>query len=252
MRIPKWIREIKNEAHPPLWMRLIVGCHENWRHPLQRLRIPRYIAAVKESRGTDDIDSWIDLAADGLDHTIIPLQMKPEMRRLLLLLEQQRPKRLLEIGTLLGGTLFLFSRVAAEDATIVSIDLPYRGPGMGYPRWKMPLFEAFGWPDQRIHLIRGDSHASDTIEQLKLALGGASLDFLFIDGDHSYEGMREDFECYAPMVREGGIVVMDGIEPRRGKHGDTNLFWNDIKSQYRHEEIVDNRDAGWGIGVLHV
>jgi len=33
------------------------------------------------------------------------------------------------------------------------------------------------------------------------------IDMLFIDGDHSYEGVRRDWQLYMPHVREFGIVV---------------------------------------------
>ena len=36
----------------------------------------------------------------------------------------------------------------------------------------------------------------------------SAIDFLFLDGDHSYEGVRRDFENYAPLVRPGGIVAL--------------------------------------------
>jgi hypothetical protein len=30
------------------------------------------------------------------------------------------------------------------------------------------------------------------------------VDFLFIDGDHTYEGVKKDFEMYSPLVRREG------------------------------------------------
>lgn len=33
------------------------------------------------------------------------------------------------------------------------------------------------------------------------------IDFLFIDGDHSYEGIKRDFDLFAPHVRKFGLVV---------------------------------------------
>lgn len=33
--------------------------------------------------------------------------------------------------------------------------------------------------------------------------------YLLIDGDHSYDGVRRDFENYAPLVTPGGIVAID-------------------------------------------
>ena len=33
-----------------------------------------------------------------------------------------------------------------------------------------------------------------------------SLDFLFIDGNHSYESVKEDIKLYLPKVKKGGLI----------------------------------------------
>ena len=81
------------------------------------------------------------------------------------------PRRVLEIGTLRGGTLYLFCRAALPDATIVTVDLEGGRFGGGYPECKSPFYEAFAGPRQRLHLVRGDSHARETLEQVKGILG---------------------------------------------------------------------------------
>lgn len=37
----------------------------------------------------------------------------------------------------------------------------------------------------------------------------ARVRMLFIDGDHSYEGVRNDIELFAPLLQPGGIIVFD-------------------------------------------
>jgi hypothetical protein len=36
-----------------------------------------------------------------------------------------------------------------------------------------------------------------------------SLDWIYIDGDHSYEGTRTDLESFAPKMRAGGLITGD-------------------------------------------
>ena len=55
---------------------------------------------------------------------IRPGQVKEEIMELLKILVKHRPKFMLEIGTAGGGTLFLFTRIATSDATLLSVDLP--------------------------------------------------------------------------------------------------------------------------------
>jgi len=37
--------------------------------------------------------------------------------------------------------------------------------------------------------------------------GDESLDFVYIDADHSYNAVKEDIAAWAPKVRRGGIVA---------------------------------------------
>jgi len=54
---------------------------------------------------------------------IRPIQITDEIKNLLLILDKAKPKVVLEIGTAGGDTLFLFSNIAHEEATLISVDL---------------------------------------------------------------------------------------------------------------------------------
>ncbi len=95
-------------------------------------------------------------------------------------------------------------RVCAPDAHIISVDLPHGEFGGGYPMWKVPIYNAFATSEQRLDLLRGDSHAVKTRARVDSLLRGEMLDFIFIDGDHSHEGVRQDFESYRSLVRLAG------------------------------------------------
>ncbi|MEM4674909.1 MAG: class I SAM-dependent methyltransferase, partial [Nitrososphaerota archaeon] len=103
------------------------------------------------------------------------------------------------------------------------------GPfGGGYPEWRIPLYKSFAKEGQRIHLIRADSHDPKTLEIVKRILGDGKLDFLFIDGDHTYEGVKRDFEIYSPLVRRGGIIAFHDIVPGPPENvGGVPTFWNE-------------------------
>jgi predicted O-methyltransferase YrrM len=161
------------------------------------------------------------------------------------------PKRVLEIGTFQGGTLCMLARLSAMRATIISIDLPGGKFGGGQSSVRSLLYHTFGKLFQSMHLIRGDSHSEEVAARVKHIT--ESLDVLFIDGDHSYEGVKRDFLFYSPLVRPGGIVAFHDIaEHRKETGGDVPQFWNEVKTSHRYEEIIENREQGWGIGVLYV
>ena len=186
--------------------------------------------------------------------SIKPSQVKDEIAKLLEIVAELKPKVVLEIGTAGGGTLFLFTRIADPEAKIISIDLPGGPFGGGYPKWKIPLYLSFSKCSQKLHLIRRSSHELQTLEEVKGILGAEKVDFLFIDGDHSYEGVRKDFEMYSPLVGKGGIIAFHDIVPGPPENvGGVPRFWNEIKHDFNCREIVsDWRQGGYGIGVLYV
>jgi len=187
------------------------------------------------------------------NNVIGALQIKGELSRLAELIAERRPTRILEIGTARGGTLCLLSRLAAPDATIISVDLPGGAFGGGYEWFYIPIFKTFVRQQQKLHLIRGDSHSTEIQSSVRNVLGQEKLDLLFIDGDHSYDGVKQDFENYRPLVAPGGIIAFHDIAEHTLQSCQVSRLWNELKSQYKTEEIIENRQQGWaGIGVVYV
>jgi predicted O-methyltransferase YrrM len=198
--------------------------------------------------GTKSIDDTLRFC---LSHPISPLQDPHEIRALLELVAENPPRRVLEIGTARGGTLFLWTRVARHDATIISIDLPGGAFGGGYHWAKIPLYKSFATGDQTIHLVRANSHDLGTREKVRSIT--QEVDLLFIDGDHSYAGVQNDFRMYSELVRPGGIVVLHDISYPNLEGCEVWRFWDDLKEHYPHQEIVRHPPSGWaGIGVIRM
>lgn len=187
---------------------------------------------------------------------IAPMQVRSEITNLCEVLRQLRPSTVLEVGTARGGSLCLFARMAARDARLVSVDLPFGQFGGGYPSWRTRLYRAFAGPSQSLSLLRADSHAPQTVADVTALFKGAPVDFLFIDGDHSYAGVQADFEAYSALVRPGGLIGFHDIVP--GGESDTGgvpRFWQDLKRSGRvrgqFREIVENwKQGGFGIGLI--
>jgi predicted O-methyltransferase YrrM len=176
-----------------------------------------------------------------------------EFAGLVQLVRRHRPQTVLEIGTLAGGSLWAWCRVAAPDATIVSIDLP-RGPfGGGYDApWSAQLRE-YARRGQTLHLLRADSHSPETLHEVERLLPGP-IDFAFIDGDHSYSGVRQDFEMYGPLV--GGLIAFHDTLPHNVNSGcEVDRLWAEIAPHHQTWEFRDPGEVKWdgvwgGIGVL--
>lgn len=180
-----------------------------------------------------------------------PSQDQEEIVSLLELLRERAPRSVLEIGTATGGTLYLFARVAAADATLVTVDIDQK--------CNPQLLRSFARKAQRLHSILGDSTAGGTVAAVH-ALLPQGVDFLFLDGDHSYEGVRSDFDQYRPLVRPGGMIALhDIVEDNTTRHGVATggysggvpRFWREVRDRFVHREFVkDPRQDGLGIGVV--
>lgn len=105
---------------------------------LSFLFIPYFIFKIKNFR-SKNLEELVNFCFNSIGRLICPMQIQEEILGLLRILEKNKPKIILEIGTANGGTLFLFSQIADDDATIISIDLPKGKFGGGYPKWKIPL-----------------------------------------------------------------------------------------------------------------
>lgn len=188
------------------------------------------------------------------NHFFRARQEAPELIALGEILAARRLRCALEIGTFLGGTLLFLTRLASKSATIVTVDLPGGKFGGGYGGLRGWLYRRLARRGQRLHVLQGDSHSGEMLERIRGALGGQTLDFLFIDGDHSYEGVKCDFVAYGPFVGRGGLVAFHDIVEGPTEHvGGVPRFWQEIKGQYRHKEIVNNpTQGGAGIGVLYI
>jgi predicted O-methyltransferase YrrM len=213
--------------------------------------IPAQIQLPKEVEKEHSVDSAIEFSFNKLGSLIAPIQSKYEFSKLAEFVHKLRPRIVVEIGTARGGTLFTFSRLATNDATIVSIDLPGGDFGAGYPRWKESIYKKFASRTQTMHLLRVDSHAAETVATLEKILAGRKIDFLFIDGDHLYEGVAKDFENYSPLVRKGGAIAFHDIRAYDPTYGVPRL-WNELKLKFPHEEFLEPGGFNMGIGVLLV
>jgi predicted O-methyltransferase YrrM len=186
----------------------------------------------------------------GFFKTIEPRQNPVEIESLYDAVCEIHPKRVLEIGTARGGTLYLWAQAAADDSTIVSVDLPGGEFGGAYPPCRLPFYQAFARQGQKLHLLRKDSHKPQTIEEVRDLFNNHPIDFAFIDGDHTYEGVKADFHNYGPLVRPGGTIAFHDILPRPDLPDiQVDRFWSEVREKYDTRELIGPEGSGRKIGI---
>lgn len=161
------------------------------------------------------------------------------------------PEVFCEIGTLRGGTHVFLTHALPSVRTTIAIDwLIQRKAFQGLLRKR----------GQRAWFLNAPSQLPKTVEQVADRLRGQSIDLLFIDGDHSYDGVRSDFQLYRQFVRDDGLIAFHDIcEDNRtrlgyrtcGYVGDVPKFWRRLRDRYVHREFIEAADQdGYGIGVI--
>lgn len=117
-----------------------------------------------------------------------------------------------ELGVRWGQT----SRYLMEncpDLEITGVDLMKPNPGANtnlgqetYESWNWAQYEQQVQEIERNYPGRFKMLRMDMTEASHLIEDG-SLDWVFIDGDHSYEGVSTDIDNWAKKVRPGGVVI---------------------------------------------
>jgi predicted O-methyltransferase YrrM len=171
------------------------------------------------------------------------LQKPLELWAYLSFLRARRITRSMEIGTLWGGMFYAHCAITVPNGQLIAID--------SFPRQNADAMTSrlkrLARPNQSVTCIWHDSHSDVTAAAVGAALGGAPLDLLFLDGDHSTEGVQRDYDMYAPLVRAGGVIAFHDIDA--DVDGGVPAFWRALRSQHESVEFVDRRHPPHGLGI---
>lgn len=226
----------------------------------------------EEDKGINEVLKTVIEINPGCSHyELRASQLKRELKNFCKYVKQKKPKKILEIGTQYGGTLYIWCRLFESVSKVASIDLP-REPHF-VDKNKKKVFKEFTH-ENKLKLVRGNSHHNGVYKKVRDEFGKADL--LFIDGDHTYEGVKKDFEMYKRLVPKGGIVAFHDIVPhvtseqeareiidRNGikerfitvGHPNWNVskFWEEVSANYETKEFRSHpQQRGKGIGVLKI
>jgi predicted O-methyltransferase YrrM len=156
--------------------------------------------------------------------------------------------RLLEIGTLFGLNAIAMYDILSpifERVRLTLIDPldGYYGSNevdivTGMPVIRSVLqrnLDYLNVPEKDFTIIQEYSNTPAAVKQA----GDQTYNFVFIDGDHSYEGVKADFELYSPMLEPGGYLVFDDYRRKD---------WPEIEQFV--DEVVQQATQFEGVGAM--
>jgi cephalosporin hydroxylase len=127
-----------------------------------------------------------------------------------------QPNNILEIGTM-GSTFWIMNKLSSGKK--VSIDIENRES----------IIHHFMW-DEDWMFVAGNSQDPNNFDKIKNKCD--KYDLIFIDGDHSYQGVKNDFNLYKSLLSDRGYIAFHDIDPNHifaGNYaGEVYKFWQDL------------------------
>ncbi len=159
-----------------------------------------------------------------------------ELDHMLAIVEREAPKKILEVGSWEGGTLWHWLQIAD---TVVSVDDGMRRAA----DWEQWAEDA----DSELILVQGRSQDEFVIEK---AREFGPYDFIFIDADHTYPAVHADWVNYSPMIAPGGVFAFHDTQHIGDPTYGVEQLFMEITSEHDRRWIHIVMTDHCGIGML--
>src|SRR3954453_5055561 len=175
------------------------------------MRDPGQMRFANVDRWPESVHGFEDLAflfsSNQLNHGVASLQFD-EAALLYRLARDAESGPFAEIGRFKGGSTIVFASALPDGAELWSYDLHVAlRPDMPGAELDAELRDALAryGLDGKVHLVVADSRTVDPPSE--------EIELLFVDGDHSYEGAKADFDRWGAFVRPGGhLLFHDAVD----------------------------------------
>jgi predicted O-methyltransferase YrrM len=140
-----------------------------------------------------------------------------------------KPENVLEIGSHQGATFLLLTKYSTGKRVSVDIVSDVN-----------KFISRFQEKDSQWIFIQGDSKSEETFTKVQSFCD--KFDLIFIDGDHSYEGVKSDFEIYVSLLTERGCIIFHDIDSEHVYDDQVAKFWKDLPGN--KTEIICKKSCG--------
>lgn len=196
--------------------------------------------------GSSNPDYFLAVKKGGLR-----LQQVPEEYSGLLMMMQEeiKPTSYCELGIGNGGSWLVMTHFVKSITKSVAVDNLIYGNLINQKIEDIEEIERFFVLQGMKRKIEATFYQKTTEQFFNYWGQDDKFDVVFIDADHSYAGVKFDYEKSLDIVKKGGYLIFHDIVSK-GAPGVKQL-WNEIKDNYqwKHEFVNSNT---CGIGIVRV
>jgi predicted O-methyltransferase YrrM len=158
-------------------------------------------------------------------------QVKEELREFLTLLLENKVKKILQIGLgHFGSTQFCLSLICDE---IVTVEFDIKNISNYSDRELLY--------NQNIEkFVYGDSTDSNVLTKV-LTFG--DFDAVLIDGNHSYEFVKKDYENYSKLIKKNGIIAFHDVLLEGERYGTPRVL-RELPENIKLNYIIHSKEVG--------
>ena len=162
------------------------------------------------------------------------------------LVANTKPQKIVELGTHKGTSFFSFCQAVKDfklDAELIAIDTWKGDKHAGY--YEEDVYELFNKVKNKTYPNLNTVILKKLFDDAIKDIPDNSVDILHIDGLHTYEAVKHDFENWINKVKNNGIVLFHDTHEKTADFGVYKL-WEELKEKYQTMEFAHSH----GLGVL--